>query len=252
MNGTTKSPFALGVNIDHVATLRQARYALMPESSLAEPDPIAAALAAERAGACGITAHLREDRRHIQDDDIRRLRNSIATKLNLEMGNSPDILSIALELRPEDVCLVPENRAEITTEGGLDADGLRASLAPTINALADHGIRVSLFLDPDERQIQAAAALGAPVIELHTGAFSTASGAERERELERLSAAANLANSLGIQVNAGHGINYQNITEIRTLPHLHELNIGHSIVARAISVGMEAAVREMLALMKNI
>ncbi len=223
----------------------------MPGSPLAEPDPVAAALAAEHAGAHGITAHLREDRRHIQDADIRRLRACVTTKLNMEMGNSPEILAIALEVAPEDVCLVPENRAEITTEGGLDADGLRGSLAPTIAMLSDRGIRVSLFLDPDLRQIEAAAELGAPVIELHTGAFATSEGQAQDRELERLREAACLAHSLGIRVNAGHGINYTNITKIRGLPHLHELNIGHSIMARAMMVGIESAVREMLDLMNT-
>lgn len=249
---TTSNHLELGVNIDHVATLRQARYAAMPESPLAEPHPVLAALAAERAGAHGITAHLREDRRHIQDADIRQLRASISTKLNLEMGNSPGILEIALRELPEDVCLVPENRAEITTEGGLDAAGLFQQLAPTVRELAGAGIRVSLFLDPDPWQIDAASALGVPVIELHTGAFATAcDDFDRKVKFERLQAAAEQAHALGIQVNAGHGINYDNIILIRTLPHLRELNIGHSIVSRAVSVGMEAAVREMLDLMRG-
>ena len=239
----------LGVNIDHVATLRQARYAHSPESPLAEPDPVAAAAACERAGAHGITVHLREDRRHIQDRDVERLRAAVTTNLNLEMGNTPEILAVALRIRPQDVCLVPENRAEITTEGGLDAASQLESLQPTVEALGAAGARVSLFVDPDAPQIEAAAALGAQVVELHTGAFSTATGGQLDAELRRLRESAALADSLGLQVNAGHGINYHNIATIRTIPQLRELNIGHSIVSRAVLVGLEQAVREMLRLM---
>lgn len=240
----------LGVNIDHVATVRQARYRETPDSFNAEPDPIAAALAAERAGAHGITAHLRLDRRHIQDRDIFLLREKITTKLNLEMGNSGEILELALKIRPQDVCLVPENRREVTTEGGLDCAGLRESLRPTIDRLQAGGTIVSLFIDPDEPQITAAAELGAKFVELHTGAFANSSGAERIKELERLITGAKIAHAAGLGVNAGHGINYENIHEIKVVPHLCELNIGHSIVSRAIFTGFETAVSDMLALMR--
>lgn len=239
----------LGVNIDHVATVRQARYRETPECFNAEPDPVAAALASERAGAHGITAHLRLDRRHIQDRDIFLLREKVTTKLNLEMGNSGEILELALKVKPQDVCLVPENRREVTTEGGLDCAGLRESLRPTIERLQAGGTVVSLFIDPDEPQIAAAAELGAKFVELHTGAFANQQGAEREKELERLIKGAMLAHAAGLGVNAGHGINYENVHDIKKVPHLCELNIGHSIVSRAIFTGFEAAVRDMLALM---
>src|SRR4051812_6914870 len=239
----------LGVNIDHVATLRQARYAGNSESEGPEPSVIAAASACERAGAHGITVHLRADRRHIQDHDVYRLRESIVTRLNLEMGNTPEILSIALRVLPEEVCLVPENRREITTEGGLDAAGQRAALEPTIDRLQAAGVRVSLFIEPDSTQIEAARQLGAEIVELHTGAFANAQDERQEFELHRLKSAAAEAHRLGIQVNAGHGINYTNIALIRTIPHLADLNIGHSIVARSLFTGMESAVAEMLRLM---
>lgn len=236
----------LGVNIDHVATLRQARYATMLEHPNAEPRLLEAASACERAGAHGITVHLRADRRHIQDADVRRLRDSIVTKLNLEMGNTREILDIALRVLPDDVCLVPENRKEITTEGGLDVVKHRRDLAPTIQRLQKAGIRVSLFIDPENRQIEASAELGAEAVELHTGAFANAFGAKQDDELARLDDAARLAAKKRLVVNAGHGINYLNIVRILTIPGLNELNIGHSIVSRAMSVGMEQAVREML------
>lgn len=236
---------SLGVNIDHVATIRQARYREQADSPNAEPDPIAAALAAEQAGARGITAHLREDRRHIQDRDILRLRKKISTKLNLEMGISNDILQIALKILPEDVCLVPENRREVTTEGGLDCAGQRGILRPVMARLHEKGIRVSLFIDPDDEQIKAAAELEAEFVELHTGAYANARGAAREAELARLMSGAFRAEALGLRVNAGHGLNYQNTPDILKLPALEELNIGHSIVSRAIDVGMSQAVREM-------
>ena len=239
----------LGVNIDHVATLRQARYREQPDSPNAEPDPVAAALTAERAGAYGITAHLRQDRRHVLDRDIFRLRESIATKLNLEMGNTGEILEIALQVLPHDVCLVPENRREVTTEGGLDCAGQKKSLAPTIERLKDAGIVVSLFVDPEERQIAAAAELGAQFIELHTGAYANHFGEERVAELQRLIRGAELAHAAGLKVNAGHGINYDNIREVLRIPHLVELNIGHSLISRSVSTGLEAAVAEMLRLM---
>ncbi len=240
----------LGVNIDHVATVRQARYARNAGSINVEPDPVEAALAAERGGASGITAHLRQDRRHIGDRDIFLLKEVISTKLNLEMGNTPEILEIALQVLPADVCLVPESREEVTTEGGLDCVTHRASLEPTVKTLRDAGITVSLFIDPEPAQIEMAAALGAPVVELHTGAYAEANGEAREAELARLMHAATLAAEAGIQVNAGHGLNYTNIGPILTLPKLVELNIGHSIVSRAVFVGLEVATREMLALLK--
>lgn len=236
---------SLGVNIDHVATLRQARYREQPESHNAEPDPVAAALIAELAGASGITAHLREDRRHMQDRDIFLLREKITTKLNFEMGLSEDILRVALAVRPEDVCLVPENRLEVTTEGGLDCAGRLDVLAPAIARLRDVGTRISLFIDPEESQIRAAAALGADFVELHTGAYANATGAARDKELHKLMEGAALACELQLRVNAGHGLNYENTTAILVLPGLEELNIGHAIISRAIAVGLHAAVREM-------
>ncbi len=236
----------LGVNIDHVATIRQARYRAMPESPNAEPDPVEAALAAERGGAVGITAHLRADRRHVQDRDIFRLREAIGTKLNFEMGNDPEIVEIALEVKPEDACLVPEGREEITTEGGLDCVLHEVAVRRTIKRLHGVGVRVSLFIDPDQAQIEAAKRLEAEAIELHTGTFANATGAMREAETERLRVATGHALSLGLIVNAGHGINYENIAAIRTIPGLTELNIGHSIVARSTVVGMERATAEMV------
>lgn len=242
----------LGVNIDHIATLRQARYSAMPDSRNAEPDPIAAASICERAGAHGITAHLRSDRRHIQDRDMERLRANIMTKLNFEMGNTPEILDVAIRIRPDEVCLVPEKRAEITTEGGLDAVANRRELYNSIQRLHANGIRVSLFIDPDERQIDCATQLAAEMIELHTGRLANAFTEKVEtQELERLRQCARHAQASNLQVNAGHGINYRNIALIHKIPHLTELNIGHSIVSRAIFVGWENAVREMLSLMEN-
>ena len=240
----------LGVNIDHVATLRQARYPEFVEGRQTEPDIVAAASACERAGAGGITVHLRADRRHIQDQDVYRLRESINSKLNLEMGNTPEILDVALRVLPEDVCLVPENRREITTEGGLDAAGQSKALAPTIQRLQNAGIRVSLFIEPEPEQIEAARQLGVEMVELHTGAFANAEGKQSRTEVERLIVAAEHASALGIQVNAGHGINYENIRQILTVPHLTELNIGHSIVSRAVFTGLESAVAAMLERMK--
>jgi len=244
------STLHLGVNIDHVATLRQARYATMLDSENAEPDLIDAASACERAGANGITVHLRADRRHIQDRDVQRLRDSLITKLNLEMGNTPEILAIALRIVPEDVCLVPENRKEITTEGGLDAARHLKKLEPTVRRLQAAGVRVSLFIEPSPEQIEAAQKLGADAIELHTGAFANAPDKTRaDEEIKRLTGAANYAHERGLKVHAGHGINYTNIKKILKIPHLAELNIGHSIISRAVFVGLENAVREMLAAM---
>ena len=242
----------LGVNIDHVATLRQARYATMPESKNAEPDPIAIAGICERAGAHGITAHLRADRRHIQDRDIQRLRDSIMTKLNLELGNTPEIVDIALRVLPDEVCLVPEKREEVTTEGGLDIVVNKKELATTVKRFHAAGVRVSLFIDPELGQIDAAAELAADMVELHTGKLANAfTVAIAKQELERLRAAADAAAGAKLQVNAGHGINYNNMALIHKIPHLMELNIGHSIVARAVVVGFETAVREMLELMEG-
>ncbi len=241
-------PLRLGVNIDHAATLRQARYARDPESILVEPDPVEAALIAEQAGAAGITAHLREDRRHIQDRDIFRLKESLQTKLNLEMGNAPEIVAIALKVKPHDACLVPENRNEVTTEGGLDCVAHRTALTETIAKLHDTGTVISLFIDPDPDQIQAAADLKAEYIELHTGAFANASGDTRTHELHRLIEGAKLAHELGLRINAGHGLNYQNVRELFAVPHLEELNIGHTIISRALIIGLATAVKEMKAL----
>lgn len=236
----------LGVNIDHIATLRQARYADSLDSHNAEPDLVLSAAICERAGASGITIHLRADRRHIQDRDVRRLRETINTKLNLELGNTPEIVAIALEVLPEEVCLVPENRKEITTEGGLDAVAFKKQLAPTVKRLQAAGIRVSLFIEPSPSQIEVAAELGAEIVELHTGAFANATGVMQKGELKRLHSAAEHAHGLGLQVNAGHGINYTNIKQILTVPCLAELNIGHSIICRAVFTGLESAVAEML------
>ena len=240
----------LGVNIDHVATVREARYR---GRNSGEPDPVAAALASEAAGAHGITAHLREDRRHIQDRDVWALREKIRTRLNLEMANSPEIVAIALKLKPDIICLVPERRQEVTTEGGLDVIGAEPALKETCFKMRDAGIQVSLFIAPDARHVEASARTGAEFIELHTGAFAEHFGSEREREAElnRLISAARQAHGLGLRVNAGHGLNYENLKALYRVPHLVELNIGHSIVSRALSVGMENAVREMLALMAD-
>jgi pyridoxine 5-phosphate synthase len=240
----------LGVNIDHVATVREARYR---GQSRGEPDPIEAALVSERAGCHGITAHLREDRRHIQDRDVWALREKIQTRLNLEMANAPEIVEIALKLKPDIVCLVPERRQEVTTEGGLDVFGNLNSLTETRKKMNDAGIDVSLFIAPDPKQIEASSKTGTQFIELHTGAFAENfyNDAEREKEIERLISAAQQAHQLGIRVNAGHGLNYKNLETLFQVPHLVELNIGHSIVSRAIVVGVENAVKEMLALMKD-
>lgn len=246
------STLRLGVNIDHVATLRQARYAAMPDSKNAEPDPVTIAGVCERAGAHGITAHLRADRRHMQDRDLERLRETVITKLNLEMGNTPEIIDFALRIVPDEVCLVPEKRQEITTEGGLDLVAHARELAPTMKRLHAAGIRVSMFIDPEREQIDAAVELGADIVELHTGKLANAFTEKfQKQELERLQSAAIRASNFNLQVNAGHGINYLNIAQIHKVPKLTELNIGHSIVARAMFVGFDAAVREMLGAMQN-
>lgn len=240
----------LGVNIDHVATVREARYR---GRGRGEPDPVAAALACEAAAAHGITAHLREDRRHIQDRDVWKLREVIKTRLNLEMANSEEIIGIALKLKPEIVCLVPERRQEVTTEGGLDVEGNLKALAETRKRLNDAGIEVSLFIAPDAPQIEAAARTGSQFIELHTGAFAESFSNEKEcrLELQRLISAAQQAHALGIKVNAGHGLNYDNLPLLHRVPHLVELNIGHSIISRSLIVGLETAVKEMLRLMEH-
>lgn len=240
----------LGVNIDHVATIRQARYHGCPTG---EPSPLEAALLCEAAGAHGITAHLREDRRHIQDRDIWELRKGINTRLNMEMADTPGILDIALRLRPDIVCLVPERRQEVTTEGGLDAAGQCAALSETRKRLNDAGIEVSLFIGPDAHQVEAAGKIGSQFIELHTGAFAEKAHSPGlfQKEINRLVEAARQAHGLGLEVNAGHGLNYQNLTALWAVPHLVELNIGHSIVSRAVMVGLAAAVKEMLVLMST-
>jgi pyridoxine 5-phosphate synthase len=240
----------LGVNIDHVATVREARYRGLNHG---EPDPVAAALACEAAGAHGITAHLREDRRHIQDRDVWKLREAIATRLNLEMANVVEIVAIALKLKPDIVCLVPERRQEVTTEGGLNVAGNLNALTDTRKRFTDAGIEVSLFIAPDPAQIEAAARSGSQFIELHTGAFveTFGSGEGPAAELDRLIAGARQAHELGLKVNAGHGLNYQNLPLLHRVPHLVELNIGHSIVSRGLAVGMATAVKEMLALLKD-
>jgi len=238
----------LGVNIDHVATLREARYRNRPGG---EPDPVEAVRLCEQAGAHGITAHLREDRRHILDRDVWRLREIVTTRLNLEMANTPEIVEIALRLRPDIVCLVPEHRLEVTTEGGLDVVDQRLPLAETRKRLNDAGIEVSLFIAPEAGQLEAAAIIGAQFVELHTGAFAEAFARpeSREAELQRLADASLQARDLGLQVNAGHGLNYENLGTLLRVPNLAELNIGHSIVSRAVLTGLDPAVRDMLALM---
>jgi len=239
----------LGVNIDHVATLRQARYATMLEAHNAEPSLLAAAHEVEAAGADSITVHLRQDRRHIQDADVFELKEKIHTKLNLEMGNTAEILAIALEVKPEFVCLVPENRREITTEGGLNVVNADTSLERTIRTLQGAGIQVSLFVDPEVQQIEASARLGADMIELHTGSFANAAPGVGEAEFLLLCEAAILGHRLGLQVNAGHGITLINLPKLMQVPHLAELNVGHHLVARAIFVGLARSVREMRTMM---
>ncbi len=233
----------LGVNVDHVATVRQARLA-------AQPDPTEAAKLCEKAGAWGITAHLREDRRHINDKDIRTLAKTVK-RLNMEMAVTDEMVKIACEIKPHSCCLVPEKRAELTTEGGLDVVGNAQKVKNAVETLQSQGIIVSLFIDPDLEQIKAAKDCGADYIELHTGKYSNTCGEEQQAELDRLRKGAVYANQIGLKVNAGHGIDYQNIEGILTIPYLNELNIGHSIVGKAIYVGMEQAVKDMLSLMSK-
>ncbi len=239
----------LGVNIDHVATLRQARYATMLESNNAEPDIVMSALAAKRGGADSITMHVRGDRRHVQEEDVFRVKEGCNLPVNFEMASTAEMVAMALRLRPEFVCLVPENRQEITTEGGLDVSGQRETLRATVGALRDGGSKVSMFIDPEEEQVRASRDIGADMVELHTGSFANCEGAMRKEELARLTAAARVGNQLGLRINAGHGINYENLEELFEIPHLVELNIGHSIVSRAVMTGMEQAVREMVVIM---
>ncbi|MBR2125943.1 MAG: pyridoxine 5'-phosphate synthase [Akkermansia sp.] len=235
----------LGVNIDHVATLRQARYATMLDSHNTEPSILAAAQAAMAGGADSITLHVREDRRHMQDADAMAVRRDIPLPLNLEMGATQAMLQFALELKPDFVCLVPERREEITTEGGLSVAGNEATLQPLVSALQANGSKVSMFIDPEPEQVRASAAIGAAMIELHTGRFANTLGAERAAETARLVAAAELGHQLGLEVHAGHGIQIANLAELNAVPHLTELNIGHTIIARSIFTGLTAAVREM-------
>lgn len=244
------STLKLGVNVDHAATLREARYRGM---SHGEPDPVAAALQCEAAGCHGITAHLREDRRHIQDRDLDQLRAQIKTRLNLEMANTEEMVRIALRVRPEIVCLVPEKRQEVTTEGGLDVAGQVAPLTPNIARIKAAGIQVSLFISPDLDQVEASARVGAEFIELHTGTYAEvfADPTDRAREIGRLKQAAQRAHQLGLRVNAGHGLNVPNLPALFAVPYLEELNIGHSILSRSLFVGLTAAVREMLDAMRG-
>lgn len=239
----------LGVNIDHVATLRQARYATMLDSPNAEPLILEAARESEAGGANSITVHLRADRRHIQDADVYMLKRELRIKLNLEMGNTPEILDIALEVKPDFACLVPENRKEITTEGGLDVPAHEKGLKETTARLKANGTRVSFFVDPVIDHIYAAADCGADMVELHTGTFANHTGDARKVEVARLVAAAVRAQEVGLQVNAGHGLTTRNVRDLFMVPHLAELNIGHSLVSRAITTGLRASVAEMLAVM---
>jgi len=238
------SPLALGVNIDHVATLRQVRRTRYPE-------PVLAALMAEQAGADNITLHLREDRRHIQERDVRQLRGLLATRMNLEMAATEPMLALACELQPADCCLVPEKRAELTTEGGLDVRGAMQPLSAACRRLAAEGVRVALFIDPEPAQISAARECGAPVIELHTGNYADAEGPAQARELERLRSAAQFAGNLGLEVHAGHGLHYQNVVPVAAIASIVELNIGHAIVAQALFEGLPSAVCRMKALMQG-
>ncbi|WP_294900032.1 pyridoxine 5'-phosphate synthase [Tatumella sp. UBA2305] len=235
----------LGVNIDHIATLRNAR-------GTRYPDPVQAAFIAEQAGADGITVHLREDRRHITDRDIRLLRDTIQTRMNLEMAVTEEMITIACEVRPHFCCLVPENRQEVTTEGGLDVAGQQQKLNDAVKRLTEAGILVSLFIDADHRQIDAAVTAGAPYIEIHTGAYAEAAeGPEQDAELARIREAAEYAASLGLKVNAGHGLTYHNVLPVAAIPQMHELNIGHSIIGQAVIGGLAEAVREMKVLLRE-
>jgi pyridoxine 5-phosphate synthase len=235
----------LGVNVDHVATVRQARRAKVP-------DPVAAALLAEKAGADGITIHLREDRRHIQESDVERLREQAATKINLEMAVTPAMVAYAEKIRPHDACFVPEKREELTTEGGLDVVAHKIKMKDAVKKLQDRGIHVSLFIDPMQTQIETAKEVGADAIEIHTGAYCNVAVAARQRELAAIADAAALARRLGLEVHAGHGLDYGNVLPIAKIPEIVELNIGHSIIARAVIVGISHAVTEMKDLLNRV
>ena len=239
----------LGVNIDHVATLRQARYAQTPGAHNVEPCLREAVEECQAAGAHGITIHLREDRRHIQDADLWAIRALPGVRLNLEIGNTPEIIAIACSVKPDSVCMVPEKRQEVSTEGGLDVVVHEDAIAASTALLQERGIRVSLFIDPDPAQVEASARVKADMIELHTGAYANATGAQREVELKRLIAAGGQAGALGLQVNAGHGITTGNLAPLLAIPHLQELNIGHHLISRAMTLGLRGAVQEMLGAM---
>lgn len=244
MNTNQDNEILLGVNIDHVATLRQAR-------GTRYPDPVQAAIEAEQAGADGITLHVREDRRHIQERDLAMLTEIVQTRINLEMATSDDMLVVAERYRPADCCLVPERREELTTEGGLDVAGHLSRMKDVCARLAESGIRVSLFIEADPRQIEAAREVGAPVIEIHTGHYADATGAEQQRLFDGIRAGVELGDNIGLQVNAGHGLHYHNTVPVAAIPRIRELNIGHAIIARAVFTGLQAAVREMKALMQG-
>lgn len=239
----------LGVNIDHVATLRQARYAMNPDAPILEPSILEAAIEAKAGGADSITVHVREDRRHMQDDDARLIRREIDLPLNLELANTAEMVAFACELKPDFACLVPEKREEVTTEGGLDVVGNQESLRQTVGKLQSLGIRVSLFIDAERAQIKAAADVGAEMIELHTGTFALTTGNEHESEIKRLQSGAELGNSLGLQVNAGHGIHLENVKDLFSVKNLNEFNIGHTLISRGLFVGIRSAVNEMKAAM---
>jgi pyridoxine 5-phosphate synthase len=232
----------LGVNIDHVATVRNARGG-------DNPDPVRAAILAQAAGADGITAHLREDRRHISDDDILRLTTALTIPLNLEMAATDEMLAIALKAKPHAACIVPEKREERTTEGGIDCIGQHNRLKPIVAALKDAGIRVSMFIEPDRKQIDAAHTLGAPVVELHTGAYANATGEAREKILKHIHNGAEFGADLGLEIHAGHGLTYDNVKPIAAIPHIRELNIGHFLIGEAVFIGLENSIREMRRLM---
>lgn len=242
IKGSTVPPLRLGVNIDHVATIRNARGG-------DHPDPVRAAQIVAEVGGDGITAHLREDRRHIRDDDLRRIQEATDLPLNLEMAATEEMLAIALAHRPQAACIVPEKREERTTEGGLDAAGMHNTLAPIVGRLRDRGIRVSLFIEAQERQLDAALRLGVPVVEFHTGGYAHATGEDRTRELRGIADMAALAVKVGIEPHAGHGLTYDNVQAVAAIPQLAELNIGHYLVGEAVFVGLEAAVRQMRDLM---
>lgn len=243
MNNKPMQNIDLGINIDHVATLRQVR-------GTSYPDPLHAALIAEQAGADSITLHLREDRRHIQDRDVEIMRGALQTRMNLEMAVTDEMLEIAERIRPQDVCLVPERREELTTEGGLDVAGQLQRVTQACKRLEAAGIRVSLFIDPDSRQLEASREAGAPVVELHTGAYAEAHGAEQVKALARIVEAARIGNGLGLRIHAGHGLHYHNVTAVAAIAEIVELNIGHAIIARAVFAGLPDAVREMKRLMQ--